>query len=40
MKEPIPIHERYLSVVNSVSIAKLVLFRNPVKNKDHCQSLI
>ena len=29
-KEPIPIHERYLSVVNSVAIAKLTEFRNPV----------
>jgi hypothetical protein len=36
MKDPIPIHERYLSDVNSVSIAKLVQFRNPVENVDCC----
>ena len=28
--EPIPNHERYLSVVNSVAIPKQALFRKPV----------
>ncbi len=35
--DPIPIQERYFSSVNSVSMGKLVQFRNPVKNVDHCK---
>ena len=31
MKDPIPIHERYFPVVNSVSMGKLVQLRNPVE---------
>ena len=29
--EPIPIHERYFSVVNSIAITKLALFRKPME---------
>ena len=31
MKDPIPNHERYFPVVNSVSMGKLVQFRNPAE---------
>ena len=37
MNDPIPIQERYFSVVNSVSIGKVVQFRNPVKSADRCK---